>query len=354
MPRHSLMILTAALSTAMLNAAPPLTVIQDTLYKADGSRFDGIAQISWKSFRASDGSEIPAQSLSVSIANGAVRVALVPTTNALQMHSVLYTVKFNADGRTHFSELWAVPPSGATLRLRDVRFQGPPPGNITQPDGSVDIIDVPGLRTELDLRPGKGAGFSTSRAAIINASGAIDAAVGNLGDCIRVDGTAGPCGAGTGGLVFVDGESPNGIIDGVNTAFVLSATPTPANSLSLYRNGVLLTQGVDYAISGKNLVLTSGNVPVPGDRLQAWYRLPPTGIPAVEFADGETPGGTVNGVNQVFTLAATPMPASSLRVFRNGLLQKPGLDYELAVNTITFTSVSIPLSGDVLQVFYRR
>src|SRR5687768_17921435 len=32
----------------------PLTVVQDVLYKADGTRFDGIAQISWKSFQAAE------------------------------------------------------------------------------------------------------------------------------------------------------------------------------------------------------------------------------------------------------------------------------------------------------------
>jgi hypothetical protein len=41
-------------------------------------------------------------------------------------------------------------------------------------------------------------------------------------------------------------------------------------------------------------------------------------------------------------------------VFRNGILQKAGVDYNLAGNTITFTAVSIPLTGDSLQASYRR
>jgi len=50
--------------------------------------------------------------------------------------------------------------------------------------------DVAGLVTDLAMRPLKGPGFAPSRAAIINSSGAIDAAVGNAADCVLVDGTS--------------------------------------------------------------------------------------------------------------------------------------------------------------------
>jgi hypothetical protein len=331
-------------------AAPALTVVQDVLYKADGTRFDGFAQISWKSFQAADGSEIPQQSLTVRVTNGSLRATLVPTTNALR--PATYTVKFNSDGRTQFTEYWAVPPSSAPLRLKDVRAQAPAPGNIEDSSGPVAIGSVTGLRTELDLRPAKGSSYVASRAAVINASGAIDAALGQLGDCLRVDGTTAPCGAG--GLLFVDGETPSGVVNGVNTEFSLSAAPTPAGSLTLFRNGMLLKQGVDYTVSSRNIVLAPGNALAIGERLQAWYRLPPTGTPAVDFVDAESPAGVINGVNAVFTLAGTPLPASSLRVFRNGLLQKEGVDFTVAVNTITFTPVAIPQLGDIVQVSYRK
>jgi hypothetical protein len=329
--------------------APPLTVVQDILYKADGSRFDGTAQITWKSFQAADGSEIPQQTLSIRVTNGSLRVTLVPTTNALR--PATYTVKFNADGRTQFTEYWAVPASSAPVRLRDVRVQAPGPANLENPNGPVEIAGVTGLRTELDLRPAKGASYVASRAAVINSSGAIDAALGLPGDCLRVDGTTSPCG--TGGLLFVDGERPAGLVNGVNTAFALSAAPTPAASLTLFRNGMLLRQGVDYTVLGSSVVLAPGNAPAVGDRLEAWYRLPSTGTPITNFADAEVPAGVTNGVNTIFTLSGTPLPASSLRVFRNGLLQKEGVDYQLAVNTLTFTPVSIPQTGDIVQVWYR-
>jgi hypothetical protein len=261
-------------------------------------------------------------------------------------------VKFNADGRTQFTEYWAVPASNAPLRLRDVRVQSPAPGNLVDGGEPVAITDVHGLRTELDLRPAKGPSFISSRAAVINVSGALDAAIGLPGDCVRVDGTTGPCG--TGGLLFVDGELPAGTVDGVNRAFVLSGMPTPPGSLTLFRNGLLLRQGIDYTISGKNLTMAEGNATMPGDRVQAWYRLPHTGTPTIEFVDGEVPLGAIDGTNTVFTLSNSPAPLQSMKLFRNGVLQKPGVDYDLSVNVVTFTPVSIPVPGDILQVWYRH
>lgn len=67
---------------------------------------------------------------------------------------------------------------------------------------------------------------------------------------------------------------------------------------------------------------------------------------------GETPSGTVNGTNKVFTTANT-FRSGTTRVYLNGARQKPGTHYsESAGNTITF--VSAPSSGAVLLVDYSR
>lgn len=73
----------------------------------------------------------------------------------------------------------------------------------------------------------------------------------------------------------------------------------------------------------------------------------------VGFVDGETPSGTLNGVNATFTLAQTPAPASSLELYRNGLVQTVGVDYTLSGNTITFLTADIPGGGETLQAYYR-
>lgn len=71
---------------------------------------------------------------------------------------------------------------------------------------------------------------------------------------------------------FYDGDIPTGSIDGVNAAFVLSAAPSPVGSLTLFRNGVLQTAGVDYTLSGATVTFVAASIPQTGDALISWYR----------------------------------------------------------------------------------
>jgi hypothetical protein len=237
--------------------------------------------------------------------------------------------------------------------VRDVRL---PPGAVTTqgpPNTTiVQITDVVGLQSALNLRPSEGSGFAVSRAAVINASGSIDGAVGNLTDCLHVDGTSGTCGTGSSTAGFVDAEVPSGTLDGVNATFTLASAPTPASSMGVYRNGLLLRHTGDYTITGNTLVFVAGAIPQPGDALLAFYRIS-VALPGVGFVDGETPTGAVNGVNTVFTLAQTPSPTTSLAVYRNGLRVKSGTNYTATGNSITFVAGSVPQTGDILQCSYR-
>jgi len=75
-------------------------------------------------------------------------------------------------------------------------------------------------------------------------------------------------------------------------------------------------------------------------------------IGAYLFADNETPAGLVDGTNKIFTLANTPDPASSLRVYLDGMYQAPaGEDYNLSNITITF--INAPSVDVILRVYYR-
>lgn len=62
----------------------------------------------------------------------------------------------------------------------------------------------------------------------------------------------------------------------------------------------------------------------------------------------QTVTGTVDGVNDDFTLSAAPT-AASLIVWVNGLRQRPTTDYTLSGTTITFTTP--PETGDTIAVF---
>src|ERR1700730_562084 len=171
-----------------LGATPPLTTISDTLFNADGTRFNGVVVISWPSFEASDTSNVAAETDRLQINNGILYAQLVPTTNANT--AAIYTVQYTSLGVTQFSEAWAVPPSLLSLRVRDVRL---PPGSVSgsAPASAtiITIADVTGLQSALNVRTTVGTSFGISRSAVIDATGAIDAAAGNPSDCLHVDGT---------------------------------------------------------------------------------------------------------------------------------------------------------------------
>ncbi|MCS7315287.1 MAG: hypothetical protein NZ554_07435 [Bryobacteraceae bacterium] len=261
-------------AAATLWATPPLTTIEDTLYKADGTPFNGMVFIEWRGFEASDRSNIATHQVSVRIVNGLLRVRLVPTTTATP--PTTYRVRYNSEGKVQFEETWAVPPSATPLRIRDVRVAGP--SSPAPQQQIIEITDVAGLSAALEQRPVKATRFASSRAVFINAGGELESVAGNVNDCVRVDGTSGPCGTGGGpGASFVDGETPAGLLNGTNAVFTLANAPAPASSLQLYRNGLLLKQDLDYTLQGNLITFSGGAVPQPGDVLTASYRLPAEG-----------------------------------------------------------------------------
>jgi hypothetical protein len=71
----------------------------------------------------------------------------------------------------------------------------------------------------------------------------------------------------------------------------------------------------------------------------------------MSFSDNEIPVGTVNGVNVTFTLNNAPNPASSLQLYKNGLLLKATVDYTLSSLTITYAVA--PANGAVHVAWYR-
>ena len=245
------------LFTCLLPAQPPLTLIQDVLYKADGTRFNGYAQIGWNSFEAGDTSNIATQFRAVRIVDGNFSVKLVPTTNADP--AATYVVTYNSDGKVQFQETWAVPPSSKPLRIRDVRISTP--SNLDSGGGGpVQESDVVGLVADLNSRPTEGPGYATGRVLMTNTIGELEAVSGSLSDCVHVDGSSGPCGSsGAMSPGYIDSEVPGGVVDGANTTFSLAGQPSPASSLALYRNGMLQKAGSDYSLSGGSHPIRDGS-----------------------------------------------------------------------------------------------
>ena len=315
--KKSVMLLVAAAGLA--HAQPALTTIQDILYRADGTRFSGTMFINWSSFLAGDTSNIATANLTAPIVNGVLSVKLVPTTTASA--GAQYNVTYSSGGVNQFTEVWAVPPSGPKLRVRDVRVSS---GTVIGPAPStapIQIGDVTGLANALAVRPTEGAGYSLGRSAIINSSGQIDAASGNLGDCMHVDGSSGACGTagsgGSGGILplYSDAEAPAGTLNGINTVFTLLFAPSPVNSLILFRNGLLQTHGFDFSLAGNVITFLAGSIPQAGDELSASYRYAnPNNVLGTLTAAQVICSGTGTGTSAIAatTLGSCTIPAGLL------------------------------------------
>lgn len=336
-----------------LGATPALSIVADTLFRANGTRFNGDVTISWPSFEAADMSNVAAETMQIEISNGNLYVQLVPTTNAIT--PAIYTVVYTDQDGNQYTEAWAVPPSIVSLRVSDVRVvPGAITGSAPAADTSIAISAITGLQNALNIRPISGTAFAVSRAAVIDSTGAIDGAVGNLTDCLHVDGTSGACGSGTSGITgtFVDGEVPSGTVNSSNATFTLANIPNPSTSLALFRNGLLLVQGVDYTLSNSTITFASAEIPQTSDLLLANYRMS-VSVPGVGFVDAEVPSGTMDGNNTSFTLSQIPYPATSVAVYRNGLRLTSGIDYTISSSSITFVASTTPQPGDTLICDYR-
>jgi hypothetical protein len=307
-----------------------LTTIQDTLFTADGTRFTGTLTIQWNTFDTSNGTVVQ-QTKGVPIVNGNLLVQLTPNATATPPANY-YTVSYQSDGKQQFTESWTVPTSSTPLTIRQVRTGGVnTSGTISAlPAADVPIAesDVTGLLADLAVRPTKGAAFGSSAVAIVDNNGILETAVGQVGDCVLVDGTTGPCGAPT----FVDAETPGGTVDGVNATFTLANAPV-GTSLQLYRNGLYQTTGFDFTLTGSAISFSAGAKPQPGDTLTASYRVDPSAA----------------GTSGAAPLSAAVRTTTSAQVLCNA----PGINTSTGLWT-TLGSCDIPASqlraGDRLEV----
>ncbi|MGA2116389.1 MAG: hypothetical protein ABSH56_16730 [Bryobacteraceae bacterium] len=271
--RRSLIVALLALAGAL--AQPALTTIQDVLYNADGSRFNGILTISWATFQS--GKEIPiiGNTKTYRIVNGNLYLQLTPTAGASP--AAEYLVTYYSSSSPQYQEVWNVPSNAQSLTVAAVRTSST---DILTDDGAtIAESSVIGLVADLAARATMGAAFVPSGAVVVDSSGLLETATGNATDCVYVDGSSGPCGGGGGtSPTFIDAELPAGTINGVNASFTLANAPSPAASLDLYRNGLRLAAGSDYYLSGNAITFVSAATPQTGDTLLADYRTATTEI----------------------------------------------------------------------------
>lgn len=296
------------------------TRVFDTIYLANGEKFDGYVQIEWQSFVTPKAAVAPYSKL-IRVIDGLLDVNLIPTKNA--GYTAYYRVRYFRNGRVQFAEYWDVPTSSSAMTVSSVRLLAPPEaGQSETPGAGIELPlpqeDVQDLPADLADRPVKGPNYFPSRTVYVNPDGALEAISGSPTDCVRVDGTAVPCGGGDSAVYRVDGEVPTGVMSGVNQIFTLSAIPGPPESLQLYRNGVLQKRGLDYTLSGTVISFALLAMPQPNDVLLAYYRTfqgsapPASGSGSLPQVVCALPGSSTNALSMT-TLGSCLVGSSMLQ-----------------------------------------
>jgi hypothetical protein len=321
-------------------AQSTLTQIRDTVVNSDGTPFNGTVVITWNGFAGSSPGSTAPLSTSARVYNGALSLLLVPTTTASSgtFYQVVY---YGTNGVIAWTETWQVPPSATPLSISTVRTSSTSGGG-TNPGGGGTTPPGGGQYATLPISINQITGLSTNLASLNAAIAALSA---------QLTGFMASTQPGT-NAAYVDAEAPSGVLNGANTSFTLSQIPAPVSGLSVYRNGLLQSIGVDYTLNGSTISFLPGSTPKATDILAAYYRIAGVG-PNAKFVDSEVPGGTIDGTNVTFTLAQAPSPALSLRLYKNGILLTQNNDYSLNGKTIVLNTGAMPSPGDALLAAYR-
>jgi hypothetical protein len=148
--------------------------------------------------------------------------------------------------------------------------------------------------------------------------------------------------------VFVNKETPSGLIDGINTTYILNHEPTPGSD-HLYLNGLLIEDGTNTDYSIIDSTITFNEPLLPGMKLHCTYYYSDT-TPVKVLADKEIPSGLINNINSTYALQYAPIDGSE-HVYLNGLLQESnGNDYNISENIITF--ITPPETGLKIRTTY--
>lgn len=138
--------------------------------------------------------------------------------------------------------------------------------------------------------------------------------------------------------------------DGVTAAFTLAQTPLNDQSLLITVDGVYQRPVTDWSRSGVTVTLTT--VPSVGQVIDAYYIVTGT----INFqAFQEVPTGVVDGINDTFNLAGTPVTKDSVMIFVNGVKVLPSewaFIQTISLTQIKFLAGSIPSPGQSLDVFF--
>ena len=108
------------LAPVCAKAEPVKTMVQDTLYRANGQVAQGRMTVRWNSFSTSAGEAVPAGELTATIgANGSIAIPLIPNSGSTPS-GTYYKVIFKLSDGTTSEEQWVVPVA-ATTTVAEIR-----------------------------------------------------------------------------------------------------------------------------------------------------------------------------------------------------------------------------------------
>jgi hypothetical protein len=135
--------------------------------------------------------------------------------------------------------------------------------------------------------------------------------------------------------------------DGSTVAFTLTETPTVANSVMVFVDGILQKTSTNYSISGATLTFTSA--PDASSEIEAKHM----GLRGVvrRGPDYQYDAFTGDGSTVAFNLSNSGVPTNNAFVFYNGVCIKPTTDYSISGSTMTLTFA--PVSASEIMVRYQ-
>jgi hypothetical protein len=224
--------------------------------------------------------------------------------------------------------------------------------------GALLVGDVSNAGSNLVLTSGQiivgsAAGIATAVAvsgdATMDDTGAFTIAV-SLGGLAVTTGAVVVGAAGVGSeLVITDGQMIIGNASSEAVAVTMGGDATIDNT------GIVSVNSLQAGVAAGNLgtdeitetMMATGSVDLASDTVTG---LLPLANLDMTWVDSEVPTGTVNGTNDVFTLANTPITGSE-HIYVNGSRQSPTTHYTIAADEITF--VTPPSNGADLLADYR-
>lgn len=114
-----------------------------------------------------------------------------------------------------------------------------------------------------------------------------------------------------------------------------------------FGTSVLVVEGT--ANAGRTYLVSSADPIAIGTDSITWIQ---TAAASTNFAESETPSGTINGSNTAFTLASSPI-AGSVKLYYNGVRLEAGAGNDYTISGASITMLFAPETGSKLLADYR-